>query len=199
MRRTRKAAWAGLLLALAGGCASGPLLDNPLPLNAGLFEAAEPNPVYVPLGPESYRQVFECALQVLSDYGFDIRDANRYDGHIETVPRVAPGLGLFFRPGSPDPYERLLSTLQSYRHRVFVKIDPADGGGYFIQVTAYKELEDLPRPVHALAGASIFRYDNTVDRVYEVVDPTVFESTWIPKGRDEPLEQSLLRRIKGCL
>jgi hypothetical protein len=199
MKRTVMAAGAGLLLALAGGCASGPLLDNPLPVNAAFFEAPEPNPIYVPLGPESYRKVFECALQVLSDFGFDIRDANRYDGHIETVPRVAPGLGLFFRPGSPDCYERLLASLQSYRHRVFVKIDPANGGGYFIQVTAYKELEDLPRPVRALAGAAVFRYDNNVERVYEVVDPTVYESTWIPKGRDVPLEQALLRRIQSCL
>jgi hypothetical protein len=199
MRRTLGAAWAGVVLALAGGCASGPLLDNPMPLDPGAPELHEHNPVYVPLGPDGYAQVFENVLRVLSDYGFEILDSNRYDGHVETVPRVAPGFGLFLRPGSPDTYERLLATLQTYRHRVLVKIDPANGGGYFIQVTAFKELEDLPRPVRATAGAAIFRSDNDVERQFEVIDPTVFEAGWIPQGFDHALEQALLRRIKACM
>jgi hypothetical protein len=199
MGRTLATVGAVLLLALAAGCASGPLLDNPLPLNLGPFEPAEPNPVYVPQGPGSYGLVFENALQVLVDFGFEIQESNRYDGHIETVPRVAPGLALFLRPGSPDYCERLLATLQTYRHRVLVKIDPAPSGGYFIRVEAFKELEDLPRPVRATAGAAIFRNDNSVERQFEVIDPTVFEAGWIPKGRDVPLEQALLRRLKGCM
>jgi hypothetical protein len=198
MARTLWTAWAGVALALAAGCASGPLLDNPMPLTPGPAVGPEQNPVYVPLSPDAYGQVFEHALQVLVDFGFELQDHNRYDGHIETVPRVAPGYGLFFRPGSPDAYERLLASLQTYRHRVLVKIDPANGGGYFIQVTAYKELEDLPRPVRATAGAAIFRNDNNVEREFEVIDPTVFEANWIPRGRDVALEQAILRHIKDC-
>jgi hypothetical protein len=198
----RRAVWttsAGLVLALCGGCISGPLLDNPLPLNPGLPLPVEHNPVFVALGPTSYGLVFENVLQTLADFGFEIADSNRYDGHIETVPRIAPGLGLFLRPGSPDTYERLLATFQTYRHRVVVMIQPADSGGFFIRVIAYKDLEDLPQPVKATAGAAIFRTENNVERTFEVIDPTIFEAGWLPRGRDTALEQAILRRIKGCM
>jgi hypothetical protein len=205
MRQAVWSAWAGVLLVLASGCASGPLLDNPLPLNPGLIEEQpEHNPVFLPLGPTSYGLVFENVLKALSDFDFEILDSNRYDGHIETVPRIAPGVGLFLRPGSPNCYERLLATCQTYRHRVVVQIQPADSGGFFIQVMAFKELEDLPRPTRATAGAAVFTSFNNVERQFEVIDPTFFEAGWIPKGRDTALEQALLRRIavlrrsKGC-
>ena len=40
----------------------------------------------------------------------------------ETLPRIEPGLLQFFKPGSPDTYERLLATFQTYRHRAVVTI-----------------------------------------------------------------------------
>jgi hypothetical protein len=66
-------------------------------------------------------------------------------------------------------------------------------------VTVYKELEDLPRPVRATAGAAAFRTDNNVERKYEVVDPTLLESNWLPRGEDHDIEQLLLARIRKCL
>jgi hypothetical protein len=161
-------------------------------------EAAE-NPIYVPLGPASYGKVFEAVLQVLHDTGFEIYESNRYDGRIETFPRIAPGLGLCLKPGSPDPYERLLATLQTYRHRTSILIQPAENGGFFIHVTVRRELEDLARPTRELVGDAIFRTENNIARQYEVIDPTVFEATWIPKGRDVDLEQVILQRIKQCM
>ena len=76
---------------------------------------------------------------------------------------------------------------------------PADNGGFFVSVTVFKELEDLPRPIRATAGAASFRTDNPLERQFEVIDPTVFESTWIPKGRDPEIEQAILQRIKKCM
>jgi hypothetical protein len=194
MRRSLWTVWPALLL--AGGCASGPLLDNPLPLPATFGEPVEHNPVLVPMS--NYGLVFENAFKVLGDFGFEILESNRMGGRIETLPRVAPGLGECFKPGSPDPYERLLATLQTYRHRVVLTIYPA-GEGFFIQVTAFKELEDLPRPVRATAGAAIFQNINSVERQFEVIDPTVFEAGWIPKGRDAGLEQAILQQLKRCM
>lgn len=156
------------------------------------------NPVYVPLGPQSYGVVFEKVIDILNEY-FEISVANRYDGRIETFPRVAPGLEQPWKPGSPDFDQRLLATLQSIRHRAEVLIRTADDGGYFVQVTVYKELEDVPRPIRATAGAATFRTEPTVERQFEVIDPTVFESTWIPFGRDTLLEQVILERIKKCM
>src|SRR5262249_21569677 len=102
-------------------------------------------------------------------------------------------------PGSPDLYDRLLETKQSYRHRAVVLIQPALNGGYWGKVTVYKELEDLPRPTRATKGAASVRSANTGEREHVVVDATVLESNWIRKGQDAGIEQELLARIKRCL
>ncbi len=200
MGRTGPGLAIALLLAGLAGCQTpgAPAMIEPPALVVPGTCADEPNPVYLP--PVSYGHVFETLLSVLQDYDFEIAESNRYGGRIEAVPRVAPGLGQLFRPGSPDPYDRLLATFQSYRHRVTVVIQPASNRGHFVEVIVRKELEDLPKPIRATAGAAaIFRTENDVDRQFEVIDPTFFESTWIFKGRDVPLEQELIRRIKKQL
>jgi hypothetical protein len=107
MRRALWMLWAGSMLALGGGCASWPVLNNPSISPDGLpfgpAETAVENPVYVPLGPVSYGKVFENVLSALFDTGFEIFESNRYAGQIETFPRVSPGLIMFFKAGSPDP------------------------------------------------------------------------------------------------
>jgi hypothetical protein len=183
-----------LLLMWTAGCQQpGPLADTP-PLFGPTVE--EQNPVYIPLGPGSYGQVFENVLSTLGDYGFEIMESNRYDGRIETIPRIAPGLLQFFKPGSPNCYDRVLSTTQTYRHRVSITIQPADNGGYFVEVIARKELEDLERPIRSTAGAAIFRTENNVDRQFEVIDPNIFQMNWVYHGRDAALEQEIICRLK---
>lgn len=184
---------------LACGCATGPLLENPERV-AGPPPAAAcvENPAYVALGPASYGTVFEKVLDVVDDY-FDVSVANRYDGRIETFPRIAPGLEQPWKKGSADLRSRFEATLQTIRHRAVVLIQPADDGGFFVQVVVYKELEDLPRPSRPTTAAAIFRSDNNVERQFQVIDPTVFESTWIPLGRDTALEQQILQQITSCL
>src|SRR5579862_1312884 len=125
MRRLLWTALTGLALGLLPGCATGPLLENPLSVPGGPVIEGEANPVFVPQGPISYSKVFEHALDVLTDFGFEILESNAYEGRIETLPRVAPGFLQFLKPGNPDAYERLLATLQSYRHRATVMIQPA--------------------------------------------------------------------------
>lgn len=165
---------------------------------AGVY-VDDQNPVYIALGRESYGTVYENVLQVLGDYGFQFEQYTRYGGRIETKPRVAPGLGLFLKPGSPDLYERALATAQSYRHRVSVVIHPADQGGYFIEVTARRELEDAARPIKSAIGAAIFHIDTNVDRDFDVIDPNRADSGWIYKGRDVALEQEIIRRLKKLM
>jgi hypothetical protein len=190
-----------LLLAGLGGCAAldvRPMMREPsmlIPANSCNEDA--PNPVYVP--PLSYGQVFETMLTVLHDYDFEILESNRYDGRIEAYPRVSPGILQLVKPGSPDVYDRLLATFQTYRHRVSIVIQPANNRGYFVEVIARKELEDLPKPIRATVGGAIFRPDYNVERQYEVIDSTFFEPNWVFKGRDVPLEQEMIRRIKKQL
>jgi hypothetical protein len=195
MRRILWTAWTGLALGLLSGCTTAPLLDNPLPVSGPITEG-EANPLFVPQGPMSYNKIFEHVLNVLADFGFEILDANAYEGRVDTFPRIAPGYVEFLKPGNPDPYERFLSTLQTYRHRVSVLIQPSQNGGFFLHVTVLKELEDLPRPTRATSGAAIFRTYNDIERQFTVIDPTLFESNWIPKGRDLAVEQALLQKLK---
>jgi hypothetical protein len=183
--------------ALIVGCMTKPLLENPAFIRPDPGVTVE-NPVWLPPGPQAYGTVFEKVLDVIDDY-FEIAYANRYDGRIETFPRIAPGFEQLWKPGSPDAYQRLQATLQTIRHRCTVLIQPAPDGGFFVQVTIFKELEDLPRPIRSTAGAAAFRSDNTVERQFEVIDPGVYEANWIPQGHDAELEQLILQRLKKCM
>jgi hypothetical protein len=179
------------------GCVSGPSYDNSVTIGDAPPPAVT-NPAYVPLGPPDYATVFEAVIDTIDDY-FEIAQANRYDGRIRTFPRVAPGFEQPWRPGSPDGAERFLVTLQSYAYTCDVVIQPGEQGGYQIFLTVNRYLEDLPRPIRATAGAAAFRSDNTVDRRFEVVDPSRPDVGWIPKGREPFLEQRLLRKIEDRL
>jgi hypothetical protein len=188
----RRVPWLAMALLLCGsGCAIGPLQENPLLL--GNRPSVE-NPVFLPQGPPSYNLVFGKVLDVVSDY-FEVAYANRQEGRIESFPRIAPGLGEPWKPGSPDLYQRTLATFQTIRHRAVVLLSAADDGGYFVDVKIYKELEDLDRPTQSTAGAASFQSLNTVERQFEVIDAATFEPLWIPIGRDTKLEQVLLERI----
>jgi hypothetical protein len=206
MKRLLRLALIAVLPALAVGCQSlGIEADLPVILPIGESYVLDANPVHIPLSsaqPEEYGRVFEKILQVLGDYGFEVAEPHRYSGRVDAVPRVSPGLVLFFKPGSPDLYDRLLSTFQTYRHRVTVMIEPVakeKGGGYFIEFIARKELEDLPKPLKSTAGSAVFRSENTLERQTEVIDETFFDSSWIYRGRDAALEQELIRRFKKAL
>lgn len=190
---------ATLTAVLVAGCVtwSGPLVENPVLVRPDPAACVE-NPVYVPLGNTAYPVVFEKVIDVLDDY-FEVSYSNRYDGRVETFPQIAPGYEQFWKPGNPDCRDRLEATWQTIRNRAIVLIQPADDTGYFIHVTVYKELEDLARPTKYTAGGATFRGIPTVERQYEVVDPTVFQTNWIPRGRNCALEQLILERIRECL
>jgi hypothetical protein len=184
-----------LAAALALGCAGRPLAESPGLIHA---DATCQNPAYIALGPPEYAAVFETCLSVLDDY-FEIAYANRYDGTIRTHPKVAPGMEQPLKFGSPDLRERLLAMLQSIRYRSEIIIEPAPQGGFNVSVIVYKELEDLARPIRATSGAASFQSDNTVDRQYDVVDPSVIEANWVPLGRETHLEQAIVQRINYLL
>ncbi len=194
-----------MLPAVALGCQNlNASVDLPPILPVGANPVQDQNPVYIPLPKKEYGRVIETTLQVLHDHGFEIAESNRYSGNVEAIPRTAPGLLLFFRPGSPDLYERVLATNQSLRHRVSVVIQPADPqgaehGGYFVEFIVRKELEDVGRPSRSSVGGAVFRADNTVERQTEVIDAGVFDVAWIYRGRDACFEQELIRRFKQAL
>ena len=182
----------------AAGCAVAPPVDNPV-----LVRNAEPveNPVLVSPGQPtaaSYREVFEKVIDVLDDY-FILQTPNPYAGRITTLPRIAPGYEQFWKPGNPDPRQRLMATFQTVRQTATVEIRAGDRGGYLVYVVVEKELEDLPRPVLATVGNAVFQESPTVERQLEVVSPeTTADRAWFKVGRDYAFEQEILRRLRMC-
>jgi hypothetical protein len=199
---------AALTFALAG-CSTGPLRDNPVILRPGqntpqeylIFgpRVAQENPLYLAQGPqpEVYDKIWQNALDIVDDF-FEIAFSDRYAGRIETQPTVAPGWEQPWKPGSPSVYSRLLANFQSIRQRAIVQITTADDGGYYIDVKVLKELEDMPAPVRATAGTASFRMNSTIERQFEVIEQDVYDSNWIPIGRDLKLEQVILERLARC-
>jgi hypothetical protein len=193
MRRMR---WAALAVAAAlgpCGCSTGPLMENPVFVRPDKAPPVE-NPLYVPQGPLSYAKVYETVLDVLDDI-WEIGFTNRYEGRIETIPKIAPGLEQPWKPGSPDFYQRLYAMLQTVQMRAIVLITIADDGGYFIDLKVFKELEDLPVPIRSTAGMATFQNPTTVERQFAIIEPPLYVPNWIPIGRDLKLEQVLLERI----
>jgi hypothetical protein len=134
------------------------------------------------------------------------------EGSIDTFPVTGATLLEPWRRDSVGYYERLESTLQSIRRRAFVRVVP-DQHGYLVDVTVIKELEDVPRPERATAGAATFRYDTSLQRDTEfATDPYRIPGDparpngprtptvgWIPLGRDPKLEQVMLAKIQSRL
>jgi hypothetical protein len=193
MRRIGQVA---LMLAItSGGCAMPSTRESPAIVRANSYDTSNEMLLRTDHpGPEAYSRLFETVLDVI-DNDFEVAIASRYDGRIEGAPRIAPGYEQILKPGSPSLYERLLATCQTIRHRCIVLIQPAEGG-YVVNVTVLKELEDLPNPTREQSGAAAFRTDVNIDREREVVDPLVISNSWIPKGRDFDYEQKILREIR---
>ncbi len=195
--------WSGLAGVCSVGCASLAPLDNPITVKSN---PDVENPVLVAPGePDAgtYAEVYEHVIDVLDDY-FELKPTSRYSGHIETVPRIAPGYEQPWRSGNPDRHERLLATLQTIRKFAIVDIWAGERGGYKIYIEVRKELIDQDRPSQATAGNAVFRESPTVNRQFDVVgtdsSPVLGpnERPWVPVGRDFAMEQLLLARFREC-
>jgi len=194
-----------LLALLPAGCATGPLLDNPMAVPGDAVPAACENPILMYPGRapgEGYAELFDQVLDVVDDY-FPIAYANRYEGRVLGRPTIAAGFEQPWKPGSPDHDERTLATLQAYRYRCEVRIREGNPAGYFVQVIVRKELKDYPSPAGQFSMVPVFGDAGTVDRDhFLVVDPDVTNpildptARWIPKGRETALEQAILHKLQ---
>ena len=150
-----------------------------------------------------HEQAWEQIVDVINDY-FRVEYEQQVQvvgnsltrGRIDTFPQIGATILEPHRPDSVGRFSRWESTLQTIRRTAVVHVIPC-GGSYEVQVTVNKELEDLPRPLLASAGAAVFRHDDSLpSRRGEAVSPTQFVGAWIPLGRDLPLEQRILQDIQ---
>ena len=162
------------------------------------------NPIFVPVSNQDW--AWEQIVDVVDDY-FRIERESRVqllgnvvtEGRIDTFPQLGATVLEPHRPDSVGPYNRWESTFQTIRRRGLVRVIP-ERGGYLVDVAVYKELEDLPHPEQATAGAATFRNDNSlVSRVSEDVRRTRLSEYWIPLGRDVDCQQQILHDIQARL
>jgi hypothetical protein len=116
------------------------------------------------------------------------------EGRLETRPQIGATLLEPWRRDSANTGERLESTLQTIRRRAFVHMMPA-AGGYQVQVTVMKELENVGRPEFATTATAIFSNDNSLRRFSDPADPQARTRGWIPVGNDPALEQRMVGKI----
>ena len=173
------------------GCASGPLLENPLPIRPDRPVPHE-NPLYVPQGEQAYA----CASSTRSSTCFPTTSPWPTPAATTAASRPPPSRRASNSRGSPAaPTVTSASFLfQTIRHRAVVVITTAEDGGYFIDLKVYKELQDLPRPSRATAGDATC-IEQTVQRQFEVVEPELFESSWIPHRPRLQAGQCILDRL----
>lgn len=179
------------------GLPRGPSVDDRLP-----------NPLYVAVPGATQR--IDATWETLADtvaQTFPIRSEQRVqltggvmtEGRFETQWQTAATIFEPWRRDTVGSFNRWQSTLQTLRRRAIVRVTPA-AGGYEIGVRVDKQLEDLDRPELATAGAASLRNDSSLpsDRV-NPINRVRGSERWIDIGRDEPLEQALLRRFRERL
>jgi hypothetical protein len=190
----RNAVAAILILAAFGGCGTEPMWTAP-PSQTGAAPGYA-NPIFIPVADPQW--AWESVVDSVDDY-FRIEREEPVrmiggvltEGGITTIPEVSPTIFEPWRHDTVDPEQRWENTLQTMRRRAVVRVIPAQGG-HWVDVTVLKELEDLPRPEHATAGAATLRYDSSL---VGIVNPGVGGPTtkgWIAQGRDASMEQQII-------
>lgn len=154
------------------------------------------NPIFVPSG--NHDAVWERAVDVVHGFKFEIERESRIDGIIETKYKSGSNLFEPWHPESVGFHERLESTLQSIRRRVFVRVTPADGG-YLVAVEAFKELENLEGVAAQSIGGATFQNSEPLRRDFNLVVGQSRPSGWIPMGRDLRLESSMSQKLARAL
>jgi len=168
-------------------CTMSPLQTAQVPLG---------NPSFVP-GHE-LEPIWERTVDVLHDYRFEIARENKLDGIIETKYKVGSGIAEPWHRDSVGLENRLESSLQSIRRKVFVTITKTEGG-FLVGVQAHKELEDLAGLAANSAGGATFQENTPLQRDLNLVVGQTAPSGWISKGRDVILEQDLITHLSAAL
>ncbi len=163
-----------------------------------------PNPLVVPVTNIDF--AWNQIVDMVDDY-FEIASEQQVreiggvwmEGRIETHPLTGATFLEPLRRDSTPGFERWQSTLQSIRRRAFVSVIPLDRG-FQVFIEVHKELEDVNQPEFSTIGRSSRRHDGSLVALERLKDePGSVTLGWIPLGRDESLEQEMLRQLHARL
>ena len=198
----RKSLWTmTLLAAFVSGCGwhHGHKLHG-----GGPATALIQNPLYVPLSDREF--MWNQLVDTIDDYfRIDFEERVRLEagvlteGRIETLPEVGSTILEPWRRDSTPGYEKLYATMQSVRRRAVIRVRPQADGGYLVDVSVFKELEDVSRPEYSSVDLEGLRHDGTLQRTQGQFEAGAATLGWIPMGRDTQLEQVILTKLRGRL
>jgi len=173
------------LLAVAGGCASPPLVAP---------TAASPG---IRLSEAQRDAWWERSVRVLNGNHFQVSRESKLEGVIETAWRGGSGLLEPWHGDSVGVSNRLESTLQSIRRRVVVLLQSSADNSFVLSVRVDKEIEDLPGLAANYEGGATFSESQPLNRDLSQVVGQTGPSRWVSVGRDPLLEQKILAEIRN--
>jgi hypothetical protein len=205
----RKAIAAGMIATALGGCGMGPQYAAQPQCPPGYAStqpapnlpvaAAYANPIFVPIADPVC--AWETIVDVVDDYfrveheePVRVSGTSMTDGSLTTYPDISPTIFEPWRHSTVDSDQRVENTLQTMRRWATVHVTPAQGG-YMVEVSVFKELEDLIRPELATAGSATFRYDSTLTGIINPIGGERVADGWIGRGRDAAMEQHIIAHL----
>lgn len=158
------------------------------------------NPLTIPVADVDF--AWNQLVDMVDDY-FEIAseqhvreiDGVLMEGSITTQPLVGATCLEPMRRDSVGLYERLHSTFQSTRRRAELRVTPV-AEGFQVRLEVLKELEDVSQPEYSTVSSTVRRHDGSLVSTQDF-DNEYGPATlgWIPLGRDEALEQQMLRNL----
>lgn len=159
-----------------------------------------PNPMVIPVNDAEF--AWGQIVDMVDDY-FDIASEQQVrevgsvlmEGRIVTRPKTGATCTEFLMRDSTPGYERLHATLQSLRRTAQLRVIPS-AEGFQVYIEVLKELEDVSQPEYSTVASSVQRHDGSLATT-DLVDQRLGPATlgWIPIGRDQSLEQAMLRNL----
>ncbi|MEZ6125690.1 MAG: hypothetical protein R3C49_21300 [Planctomycetaceae bacterium] len=156
-----------------------------------------PNAVQVPV--ERADLMWERSVAVLNDLHFVIARESRLEGLIETEYRGGSGCLEPWHHDSIGHANRIESTLQSIRRKVYVQFQNASPGMVSISVRVDKEIEDLQGLAATYAGGATFPESDPLNRDLDQAVGQSGPSRWLHKGTDPALESEIMARIQHAV
>ncbi|MDO4586981.1 MAG: hypothetical protein Q4C95_06740 [Planctomycetia bacterium] len=196
-----------LMIPVLNGCATSMPPGNP-GLGVGAILEDSLNPLFVQTDDPDY--LWESVVDVIDNYfpianedpirKFEKKNENNQtyyiltEGRIDTNPVIASGLLEPWSHNSVDSLQRLEASFQTIRRSAVVRIVP-DGSGFLIHLAVYNEIENLPQPMNSNINENNLIFSDDLTQFEYPTGPTASAEGWIPDGRNNALEQHILREI----
>ncbi len=155
------------------------------------------------INDEHYEHIWHQTIKLLLAMGYRIDWRDYALGVITTLPRSGPEILQFWRPDATSLDALAEGTINTYRRcvRIVIAHEPGHAGMYRLSAEVLVEQRENPQggvTGVAFLGSSSFGA-NPLPLVSQNASPTTPGSFWMRVGRDIPLEEKILKNLKGRL